>query len=71
MTLAALGVALGLAGALATTQVIAAFLFGIEATDPLTFAAVAGMLLFVAFLASWVPSRRALKVDPLTALRAE
>jgi ABC-type lipoprotein release transport system permease subunit len=51
--------------------VIAAFLFGVEATDPLTFAAVAVLLLGVALLASYIPSKRALAIDPLTALRAE
>lgn len=71
MTLATIGVAIGLAGALAATRVVEAFLFGIEATDPLTFAAVAALLLAVAFVASYVPSRRALRVDPLMALRAE
>ena len=71
MTLAVIGVVLGLAGALAATRVVAAFLFGIEATDPLTFGAVAALLLVVALVASYVPSRRALKVDPLTALRSE
>ena len=69
MTLALVGVGLGLAGALAATKILAAFLFGIEATDPLTFAAVALLLLGVALAASYIPSRRALKVDPLTALR--
>ncbi len=69
MTLALIGVGLGLAGALAATKILAAFLFGIEATDPLTFAAVAALLLVVALAASYIPSRRALRVDPLTALR--
>ncbi|HJR59602.1 MAG TPA: ABC transporter permease [Vicinamibacterales bacterium] len=71
LVLALLGVSLGLAGALAATKVLAAFLFGVDATDPLTFAAVAALLLIVALLASYIPSRRALKIDPLTALRAE
>ena len=69
MMLAVIGVGLGLAGALAATKILAAFLFGIEATDPLTFAAVAALLLVVALAASYIPSRRALRVDPLTALR--
>jgi putative ABC transport system permease protein len=71
MALALMGVGLGLAGAFLATKVIAAFLFGIEPTDPLTFAAVAALLLGVALLASYIPSRRALAIDPLTALRAE
>jgi putative ABC transport system permease protein len=69
MTLALVGVGLGLTGALAATKILAAFLYGIEATDPLTFGAVALLLLVVALAASYIPSRRALKVDPLTALR--
>jgi len=64
-------VAIGLVGSLVTTRIIAAFLFGIDATDPLTFTAIALLLLGVALLASYIPSRRALRVDPLTALRAE
>ena len=71
MTLAAIGVALGLAGSVVATRLLASFLFGVEATDPLTFAAVAGLLLGVALLASYIPSRRALRVDPLTALKVE
>ena len=71
MTLACIGIALGLAGAWASTRVLASFLFGLDATDPLTFAAVALLLFVVALLASYVPSRRALRVDPLDALRAE
>ena len=71
MMLACIGVGVGLVGALAATRLVATFLFGIRATDPLTFALVAALLLGVAFLASYIPSRRALKVDPLIALRAE
>ena len=71
MTLALIGVGLGLAGALATTKLLSSYLFGIGATDPLTFVAVAVLLLLVALAASYLPSRRALRVDPLTALRAE
>jgi putative ABC transport system permease protein len=71
MTLAAIGVAVGLAGSAAATRLISSFLFQVNSTDPLTFSAVAVLLLVVALVASYVPSRRALRVDPLTALRAE
>jgi predicted permease len=71
MTLAIIGVGVGLAGSAIATRMIASFLFGVERTDPLTFSAVAALLLLVALLASYIPSRRALRVDPLTALRAE
>nr|MBA3296485.1 ABC transporter permease [Acidobacteriota bacterium] len=71
MTLALIGIVLGLAGAALATRLLSAFLFGIEATDPLTFGGVAALMLLVALLASYIPSRRALRVDPLTALRAE
>jgi len=71
LVLAIAGVAIGLAGALAASRALSAFLFGVRATDPLTFGAVALLLLAVAVLASYVPSRRALKVDPIIALRAE
>ena len=69
--LAATGIAIGLAAALALTRVLSAFLFGIRATDPRMIAAAALVLLAVALAAAYVPSRRALRVDPLTALRAE
>jgi putative ABC transport system permease protein len=65
------GVVLGLIGAVAATRVLASFLFGVKATDPATFAGVALLLLFIACIASYIPSRRALRVDPITALRAE
>jgi putative ABC transport system permease protein len=71
MGLAGAGVVLGLAGALAATRLIASYLFGVGATDPLTFTGGALLLLGIAWLASYLPSRRALRVDPLTALRAE
>ena len=69
--LAAAGIAVGLVGAFAVTRVLASFLFGIGATDPLTFILVSALLVLVALLASYIPSRRALRVDPLIALRAE
>ena len=64
-------VAVGLTGALALTRVMSSFLFGVSATDPLTFAGVAFMLIAVAFAASYIPARRAARVGPMEALRYE
>ena len=71
IVLALSGIALGLAGAFLAARALSAFLFGVGATDPLTFGGVALMMLIVATLASYIPSRRALEVDPVVALRAE
>lgn len=71
LLLALLGTAFGLAGSLAVTRVLASFLFSVRSTDPLTFAAVALLLMCVALVASYFPARRAAKVDPMVALRYE
>jgi putative ABC transport system permease protein len=66
-----LGVAFGIGAALAITRLLARLLFGIRPTDPLTFAAVAALLAFSALLACFIPARRAIRVDPIVALRYE
>ena len=71
MLLTACGLLAGLAGAYALTRMMAALLFDVSATDPATFAAAALLLAAVAFLATWLPARRAAKLDPLIALRYE
>jgi ABC-type antimicrobial peptide transport system permease subunit len=62
---------IGAAGALALTRCIAGFLYGVKPGDPLTLAATAGVLVSSAMLASYVPALRAMRVDPIIALRSE
>jgi len=71
LVLALAGLALGLAGALALTRVLATLLFGVSPTDPATFAAIALFLLLVAAAASGIPAWRAAHIDPVVALRSE
>ena len=71
LKLAAVGVALGSLAAVAFTRLLKGLLFGISASDPLTFVVIAALLMGVALLACWIPARRAAKVDPLEALRQD
>ncbi len=71
LLMAMIGLAIGLVACLALSRLLAAFLFDVRSTDPVTFAAASAALLLVALLASYVPARRAADVDPATALRIE
>jgi ABC-type antimicrobial peptide transport system permease subunit len=71
LTLAGIGLALGFAGAIAFTRVLTSMLFEVTPTDPFTYAVVALLLGIIALVASYVPARRAINIDPLLALRQE
>jgi putative ABC transport system permease protein len=71
VSLATVGLAVGLAAALAATRLLSSLLYGVRPTDAITFAAVSLILMVVALIASYLPARRAMRVDPMVALRYE
>jgi predicted permease len=71
MTLALTGLGIGLAGAFALTRLMRSLLFGVRSTDPITFVAIAALLSAIALVASYIPARRAARIDPMVSLRCE
>jgi putative ABC transport system permease protein len=71
LMLTVLGLGIGLVGAAFSTRALAALLFGLSPLDPVTFAVIAALLVVTTLLAAYVPARRALRIDPVDALRAE
>ena len=71
MTLVAISVVIGVAGAFAATRLLSTLLFGVGAWDPMTFVSIVALISLVAFLAAWLPARRAARVNPIVALRTE
>jgi putative ABC transport system permease protein len=71
LRLVVIGVVIGLAGAFAISSVLSQILYGIKATDPMTYVLVAAVLIITALFACWIPALRATKVDPMVALRHE
>ncbi|MBO0800784.1 MAG: FtsX-like permease family protein, partial [Blastocatellia bacterium] len=71
MSLAGIGIGIGLVAAIGATRLMVSLLFGVHSTDPLTFVSIALLLGLVALLACWLPARRATKVDPMIALRCD
>jgi ABC-type antimicrobial peptide transport system permease subunit len=71
MAIVAISLVVGLVGAFAATHLLTSLLYGVGASDPVTFVAIVLLVSVVAFLAAWLPARRATRVDPIIALRAE